>query len=735
MRVLLDVAGFSDSESNLKRKFVEACLYELQQVEQIKTVDLFDSSGEIKKELDFQEIDTEFKQVSQITEDDQYDLLIVIDPFASNKWIQLKNISKIKAIVAFIFNLKKTSSDEISGVQDLQEDLQTALSLELLYEFDHIFVPSISIKSEIIDNFDIAPSLITVLPSKLVLNSKPELIPFEKRDATIVLCLDEESSPNSVEVVIKTYEDKKDRLTPYNDLSLLVIPSKCQRVVDDFTKIHSDIIYLPLLKERERSKILESANLIIYVSKKTEHFIEGSLAGTPFILVDGNLEGLDCYDISDFPIARNAEELRNVFEKILIDQELWSKLQNKCEEIGKSFLNNSEDFDLSERIRTILTVPERMVWDSKVALFGCLPPYESGIARYNLDWLSSSNETFCFFTSADNFIKFSRTVDNADELNVFSDNLFGLMNRKYELKDKIFIIGNSYHNIPTLFNAIKFGDKNAWFYVHEAYLKHLLIDYCRFVSVSFNEIFHFFYPNQSDGTGLKILLSMTPITKFIVNSERCRQLILDETIDKVNIEVQKAFLPLPILPHVPSTRERYKEELVIGTFGIPSDLKMTNVIVNAVQILVELGFSVRLLVAGFQAKNYFAGKSIPNFIEVISSPSYFELLTLEKTVDLAVQLRKICNGESSGVISELLSLGTPIITVKDLADEKSASYMKVVKSSITPKILSEIIIEDFFDSNYFKENNHIKESTLLKNKFSEHNLTKRVLNIITFKRD
>ncbi len=190
----LDVAGFSDSESNLKRKFVEACLYELQQVEQIKTIDLFDSSGEIKKELDFQEIDTEFKQVSQITEDDQYDLLIVIDPFASNKWIQLKNISKIKAIVAFIFNLKKTSSDEISGVQDLQEDLQTALSLELLYEFDHIFVPSISIKSEIIDNFDIAPSLITVLPSKLVLNSKPELIPFEKRDATIVLCLDEESS-------------------------------------------------------------------------------------------------------------------------------------------------------------------------------------------------------------------------------------------------------------------------------------------------------------------------------------------------------------------------------------------------------------------------------------------------------------------------------------------------------------------------------------------------------------
>ena len=44
MRVLLDVAGFSDSESNLKRKFVEACLYELQQVEQIKTIDLFDSS-------------------------------------------------------------------------------------------------------------------------------------------------------------------------------------------------------------------------------------------------------------------------------------------------------------------------------------------------------------------------------------------------------------------------------------------------------------------------------------------------------------------------------------------------------------------------------------------------------------------------------------------------------------------------------------------------------------------
>ena len=735
MRVLLDVAGFSDSGSSLKRKFVEASLFELQQAEQIKTIDLFDSTGEIQKELDFKEIDTEFKQISQITEDDQYDLLIVIDPFASNKWIQLKNISKIKAIVAFIFNLKKTGSNEINGGQDLQKDLQTVLSLELLYEFDHIFVPSIGIKSEIIENFDIETSVITVLPGKLLLTSKPEIIPFEKRDATIVLCLDDESSPSSAEIVIESFEDEKNSLTLYNDLSLLVLPSKCQRVINDFTKIHSDIIYLPLLKEMERSKVLESAILIIYVTRKIENFIEGSLAGTPFILVDGSLEELNCYGISDFPITRDFEEVRNVIEKILINKKLWLKLQKKCEEIGKSFLNNSKDFNLGEKIKTILTVPERKGLENKVALFGCLPPYESGIARYNLDWLSSSNETFCFFTSADNFLKFNRTVDYSNKLNVFPDSLFGLMNRKYDLKDKIFIIGNSYHNIPTLFNAINFGDKNSWFYVHEAYLKHLLIDYCKIVSVSFNEIFHFFYSNQSDGTGLKILLSMTPITKFIVNSDRCRQLILDETIDKDNIEVQKAFLPLPILPHVHSTRQRYKEELVIGTFGIPSDFKMTNVIVDAVKILVELGFSVRLLVAGFQAKNYFAGKSIPNFIEVTNSPSYFELLTLEKTVDLAVQLRKICNGESSGVISELLSLGTPIITVKDLADEKSASYMKVVESSITPKILSEIIIEDFFDSNYFKKNKLIKESTLLKNKFSMRNLTKRLLNIITFKRD
>jgi hypothetical protein len=72
---------------------------------------------------------------------------------------------------------------------------------------------------------------------------------------------------------------------------------------------------------------------------------------------------------------------------------------------------------------------------------------------------------------------------------------------------------------------------------------------------------------------------------------------------------------------------------------------------------------VRLVIAGWEASSYCRRTGIAAIpgVEVSDAPDDLSLLDTMRGVDVAVQLRTPTFGESSGVVNQLLALGTPLV--------------------------------------------------------------------------
>lgn len=734
MKILFEVSVFAEGSSPYKKKIVESYISTLKRLELIERIDLLaqfplDILDQFRREEGLRS----YIGTDNVPEDEGYDLLILSDAFSSSDWLHLKNLSKIKAISGFVFNTTdyhKLNWEYKSG--SLAAVLRLSLFYELLYHYDQIIVPLYQLKKDLHENWGIPQDKISVISTEPMLSNSTNIIPFKKREASVVMYSEDEFNLDNLNKIFDLFDYRKKNRILTRDPCLIIfsnshepqLQSKLKQELADGLRI----VFLPLLSDAEKAQIIGSASAVLLGKSDEIKFLECSFVKTPFILFDTHTpEVLE----ADIPLVKSQKELRLMLDKLLLDGSYWEQILRKCLALCQKTQDLFNELNIEKKLSGILESAQTRMREEKIALFGCLPPYRSGVARYNLDWLSSSKRELCFFAGTDNFLKFTSYERDRGKLDVLSEGLYEFARRRYEIKGKIFILGNSRHNLAPLFASIDFGDKESWFYLHEAYLNDLLIDYSKSVSVSFHEVYRFFYKKDTNGVGIKILLSLTPISKFIVNNERCKELILREAKNFREVKVCKAFLPLPFLPNVSSRRKEYRESFLVGTFGIPTDLKLTHVIVDAVSTLFELGYSIKLIVAGYKADSYFADKEIPNFIEVLDSPSYLELLTMEKTVDLAIQLRRSCNGESSGVVSELLSLGTPTITVQDLAGEKKSTYLRIVPELISSKGLAEIIIEKYLDvQEKDKIFNNGSEANSLIDKFSMKNLTNKILKII-----
>lgn len=734
MKILFEISVFSEGTSSLKGRIIENYISALRRIDLIKRLDFF-LSFPINNfgQLALTDKDNTFIGIDNVPPDEEYDLLILSDAFLTSDWIHLKNLSKIKFVSGFVFNTTdfywqnwKKNSGSVST------ELQLALFYELLYHFDKIMVPFLQVKTDLQEKWGISPNKISVLSPEPILDYST-FVPFKRREASVVLYSEDEFNPDTLKRIFDLFNDHRTNpqvsteccLIVFSDSNDSLLRAKLKNELSEGTRV----VFLTLLSDAEKAQIIGDCSVVIFGKRNEIKFLESSILNTPFILYgDNSTEALE----SDIPAVKNPKELILMLEKLLTDKSYWEQILEKCRTLCRKTKGLVTDLDLRNNLLVLKESAQQADRKKKVALFGCLPPYQSGIARFNLNWLSSSSDEFCFFVSADNFLKFTNYERGSNKLTVVLENLYEFVSRNYEIRGKIFILGNSYHNLSTLNASMSLGDKESWFYLHEAYLNDLLVDYCDSISVPFYEIYRFFYKKETNGVGVKVLLSLTPISKFIVNNERCKKLIQKEAKNIKEVTICKVFLPLPVLPDVKTRRKEYREGFLVGTFGIPTDLKLTNVIIDAVTILFELGYSIKLIVAGYKTDCYFAGRKIPQFIEVVDSPSYFELLAMEKTVDLAIQLRKVCNGESSGVVSELISLGTPTITVQDLAGEKQSTYLKIVPESISSKRLAEIMIEEYLEvpKGQMVQSNESEVKTLL-SKFSMKNLTDKILNILS----
>ena len=306
-----------------------------------------------------------------------------------------------------------------------------------------------------------------------------------------------------------------------------------------------------------------------------------------------------------------------------------------------------------------------------LAFVSCFPPESSGIATYSLKIFSSAPSQVDVFCPVYDIQTFN---NNKQLLSAVGNSLFPVerlfyldASAKYE---KIIIaLGNSFHHVYAahllkILHDNKMNDRVV-LYLHDLNLHGLLV-----LSRNFNilrYLISFFLLYRGDHTpffssmGIKMLISKVGVARLLVNSAMARDLLLSEVENKSSVVVDKIFLP--VFPFRKSNQQILKKHhgtYYVGTFGIPSSNKCTDVIIESVNELISEGYNLKLVVAGWRAREFF-NDTVPEFVLVFDSLTDEELATLMSEMDLAIQLRQQSVGESSGCIPLLLSLGVGVI--------------------------------------------------------------------------
>ncbi|MFM1902726.1 MAG: hypothetical protein RLZZ440_626, partial [Planctomycetota bacterium] len=194
------------------------------------------------------------------------------------------------------------------------------------------------------------------------------------------------------------------------------------------------------------------------------------------------------------------------------------------------------------------------------------------------------------------------------------------------------------------------------------------------------------------GQALLFLVRHAELDGLIVNSAACRDLIrtlLGSHADRWTIDV--AFLPIEDTAAV--SRLRTAGSLRIGTFGLAGDAKQIDLVGQALAHL-RRHRPVELVIAGWEAGRYCRRTGLDRRadVTVLDSPGEATLATAMQSVDVAVQLRAPTFGESSGVVSQLLGLGTPVVvTAEGSFAELPAPLVSPVPANCTPIALAAAI--------------------------------------------
>ena len=364
----------------------------------------------------------------------------------------------------------------------------------------------------------------------------------------------------------------------------------------------------------------------------------------------------------------------------------------------------------------------------KIAFLSPLPPAKTGTARCavknystlldSLDFVSDINDwksyrdTLSFFP-----VKYHRHVVPL----VLSGK------RKYE--HIVLNIGNSAFHIPYFEYGIKTnGKKHRHIVLCETQICGMLKAFYK--KENFENIIKQYYPDKTiDRTlsfqeslwkenifGIRILIALTGIKHFILYRELGRQMLLADIKDSpVEKDVVADVIPLGLSPIYlpPRPAELDKSGYNIGSLGIASDIKQTDKIINAVNLLNSQGKKVTLWLAGYYVSAY-AGQFDLTNVRLIENAQYDILLSLMANIDLAVQLRKFSNGEKSGCLSELIALNKNFIASDNLFEPQYKNAGVFVSSDCSVEALATAIWHEL-KNNTVRDNSQILKSCTLKN--------------------
>ncbi|WP_157160010.1 glycosyltransferase family 4 protein [Brachyspira pilosicoli] len=470
---------------------------------------------------------------------------------------------------------------------------------------------------------------------------------------------------------------------------------------------HSKANILPSIYEGLGLSILES------YACNTPSFASNISSTKELVLEECSFDPYDENDIS------------NSIIKALTDEELF----NKSLIFGKKLLEEKCNWDIVSKkvIEKLKELSNRI--EKNTAIFGVLPPENSGIANYNAKTfgLDSNFHIFSSFKNYDNFNIANSYISNDFKNNFIPIEYYDKFLDKYTYKKNIFVLGNSIHNLEYLKYAITEKNKErSYLYLHDINLLFLLYSFLNNDINKFIKLIVKYYGEEiyskikelkniremvsilsnNKINGVKIIISLTNISNIIVNNESAKELLIHEmkySLYKINII--KMFHPIENLTHIVPKYSKTKDIIYIGSFGIPDDnCKSTDIIIESINILnnkyKKNNKKIILLLAGYGMKDYinaFNNKKLLNNVIYYDSPEINELFSIMMSTEISIQLRNVSYGQTSGIICQLLGMGKKIIVTEDILPFDEAKYFcRSVKKNITANELA-LEITSFLD--------------------------------------
>lgn len=685
------------------------CEEELSQYEITKEFDIYFCCNFFDSQISSPPINKKIASISKIITGLLYDLIPLV--FAGN----------------YLFN----------GINNNEKYLRLkyALGLSSLKILDHIFTISECTKNDYLKflggSSDRLTNIYGGVDKKFFVNNKYD---FKKRKNNLVYVAGNDKRKNYVNTV-KAFENAliKNKIPKNSTLYIVcnvnqIFINNCKSALVNSELFNKNIVITGFLDDSKMIELVKNAKSSIFSS-----YYEG--LGLPI---------LESYAIGTPVFASNTSSTKELirdecgFDPHCIENIEQAICLSLCDETicnlsltyGHELLSRINWFNTCKYIDEKLSfLIERYKEPIKVtAMYGCLPPNDSGIAEYNRKILEYNNKrTFVFVSDFNNYADFN-LLNKHTKIFLSSIESLPFLANKFSIKKNIIVLGNSHHNLPYLrlaINELRY-DKEKILLLHEVNLINLWMSYL--LDLSNLKIFiNKWYPEKKDKLHIKNVDSVHKIGDLLrkENVFFIRPLLRLSNSKNIIVHNQEAYnllkkeltasefssLNVKVLFHAIEQLDIRNEEIknnnqyVVGTFGIPGNAKYTDVLIDAIIYLNNNQFPVKLVIAGFSVDSYiitFKGRKLPDYISSYSNPSNTELYKLMKSTDLAVQLRRYpTNGESSGIISSLLSLKTNILINESFLNNQAETVKDVF-----------YVLNDNFD--YITLGRKIKETLLRK---------------------
>jgi glycosyltransferase involved in cell wall biosynthesis len=329
-----------------------------------------------------------------------------------------------------------------------------------------------------------------------------------------------------------------------------------------------------------------------------------------------------------------------------------------------------------------------------IAIVSPTPPTETGIANCTIETYRHANyalDIYSSFSSTDNYLSMAYAAEIMhSRTKIYSLDTLSYGKAINNYRAIVYTLGNSSHNLPymvSLFRLIdRANDVPVYVHLHDPVVLNLLRIFSYAVGRDFIFELEKVYGKLTDDEklcakvenyqplvtrgicGVTALFGQLGVAGIIVNS------VAGETILKADLansqdpncqaNIERLFHPVfpPSSMPLPTDRKNIR----IGTFGIPSSAKCTELVVQAFRMLREEIPDSELVIAGFNANRYAQHHALNHVdgIIIVDSPSNFELQRTMASCHLGIQLRSQNVGESSGVIPQLLANNVPVLTSK-----------------------------------------------------------------------